>query len=57
MTKPNKGGTIMIWAIASFFLFIWVIGLAFHVLGSYIHLFFALAVATILIRYIRGSTV
>jgi len=47
----------MIWAIASLFLLFWIVGLAFHVMGSYIHLFFLLAVATILIKYIRGSTV
>jgi hypothetical protein len=46
---------MMLWGIASIFLFFWVIGLAFHVMGSYIHLFFALAVATVLIKYIRGS--
>ena len=47
----------MLWAIASIFMFVWIVGLAFHVMGSYIHLFFMLAVATVLIKYIRGSTV
>lgn len=45
----------MLWAIVSILLVFWILGLSFHVLGNYIHLLFLLAIAAILIRYIRGS--
>lgn len=45
----------MLWTIASILLVVWIIGLAFHVFGMYIHIFLALAIATVLLNYIRGS--
>ncbi len=46
----------MLWGIASIFLFFWVIGLFFHVMGQYIHLFILLAIATVLINFIKGRS-
>jgi hypothetical protein len=47
----------MLWALGGILLFFWIIGLSFHVMGSYIHLLLLFAVATFLIRFIRGNTV
>ncbi|MEB3286819.1 MAG: lmo0937 family membrane protein [Vampirovibrionales bacterium] len=45
----------MLWTIATILLVFWMIGLATHVMGDFIHILFLLAVAAVLMRIIRGG--
>jgi hypothetical protein len=44
----------MLGIIGAILLFCWIIGLSFHVMGSFIHLLFVVAIAMFLIHFIRG---
>jgi Family of unknown function (DUF5670) len=50
-----QGVIAMLWVIAGVFFFFWLMGFALHVLGDYVHILFLLAVATVLIKVIKGS--
>lgn len=48
----------MLWIIAFVLVILWLLGfVAFHVLGSFIHILLVLAVITVLIRIIKGQKV
>ena len=44
----------MLWTIAILLIVFWLLGLTTHILGSFIHLLFVLAVIIVLIRVIQG---
>ena len=48
----------MLWTIAVILIVLWLLGfVAFHVLGSFIHLLLVIAVIVVLIRIIKGQKV
>jgi hypothetical protein len=48
----------MLWTIALILIILWALGfIAFHVLGSFIHLLLVIAVIVVLIRLIKGQKV
>lgn len=48
----------MLWTIAVALIILWLLGfVAFHVLGSFIHILLVIAVVVILIRLIKGEKV
>jgi hypothetical protein len=44
----------MIWAIVSFLLLFWLLGLAFHIAGGLIHILLVVAVVVIIFKLISG---
>ncbi|MFA7314692.1 MAG: lmo0937 family membrane protein [Candidatus Magasanikbacteria bacterium] len=48
----------MLWTIAVILIVLWLLGfVAFHVLGSFIHLLLVLAIIVVLIRLIKGEKI
>ncbi|KKQ70873.1 MAG: hypothetical protein UT33_C0017G0012 [Candidatus Peregrinibacteria bacterium GW2011_GWC2_39_14] len=48
----------MLWTIALILIILWALGfIAFHVLGSFIHLLLVIAIIVVLIRLIKGQKV
>ncbi|MFA7314773.1 MAG: lmo0937 family membrane protein [Candidatus Magasanikbacteria bacterium] len=48
----------MLWTIAIILIILWLLGfVAFHVLGSFIHLLLVIAIVVVLIRVIKGQKV
>lgn len=46
----------MLAAIGGILLFFWIIGLTFHVMGSFIHLLFLAGIVLLLVHFIRPRT-
>lgn len=48
----------MLWTIAVILIILWLLGfVAFHVLGSFIHLLLVIAIIVVLVKVIRGEKV
>ncbi len=48
----------MLWTIAVILIIMWLLGfVAFHVLGSFIHLLLIIAIIVVLVKVIRGEKV